>query len=44
VSGTYNRSPYEREMRAALALWADHIATITNGGERKVLAFPQDRA
>jgi integrase len=44
VSGTYNRSPYEREMRAALALWADHIATIINGGERKVLAFPQDRA
>lgn len=44
VSGTYNRSPYEREMRAALALWADHVATITNGGERKVLAFPQDRA
>jgi integrase len=41
VSGTYNRSPYEREMRAALALWADHIATIINGGERKVLAFAQ---
>jgi hypothetical protein len=44
VSGTYNRSPYEREMRAALALWADRIATITDGSERKVLAFPQDRA
>jgi integrase len=44
VAGIYNRSSYEREVKAALALWADHIATITNGGERKVLAFPQDRA
>jgi integrase len=44
IAGVYNRSPYEREVRAALALWADHIATIINGGERKVLAFPQDRA
>jgi integrase len=44
IAGVYNRSPYEREVRAALALWADHIAAITSGGERKVLAFPQERA
>jgi integrase len=44
VSGTYNRSPYEREMRAALALWADHVRTIISGGEHKVLTFPQERA
>jgi len=44
VSGTYNRGLYEREMRAALALWADHLRTIIGGGERKVLTFPQDRA
>jgi site-specific recombinase XerD len=37
VSGTYNRSPYEREMRAALAVWADRIATITEGGQRKIV-------
>jgi integrase len=43
VAGIYNRSSYEREVRAALALWADHICTITAGGERKVLAFSQDR-
>jgi hypothetical protein len=25
VAGIYNRASYEREKRAALALWADHI-------------------
>jgi integrase len=39
VSGTYNRSPYEREMRAALTLWADHIRAIVGSGARKVVAF-----
>jgi integrase len=41
VAGVYNRSPYEREVRAALALWEDHLRTIIAGGERKVLAYPQ---
>jgi integrase len=31
VAGIYNRSSYERETRAALALWADHIRQITTG-------------
>jgi integrase len=44
VSGTYNRSPYEREMRAALALWADHVSSLVHGSERKVVTFPQGRA
>jgi integrase len=39
VAGTYNRSSYDREVRAALALWADHIRALVDGGERKVLAF-----
>jgi integrase len=39
VAGVYNRSPYEREVRAALALWADHIRTLVEGGERRVVAF-----
>ena len=38
VSGIYNRSTYEPEKRAALILWADHVAALV-GGERKVLAF-----
>jgi integrase len=40
IAGVYNRSRYEREVKAAVALWADHIRTIVEGGERKVLAFP----
>ena len=41
VAGVYNKSPYEREVRAALAQWHDHLRTLVEGGERKVLAFPQ---
>ena len=41
VSGTYNRSPYEREVKQAMALWSDHITAITSGTKRKVIAFEQ---
>jgi integrase len=37
--GIYNRANYQREVRAAMALWSDHITAITTGGERKVVAF-----
>jgi integrase len=37
VAGIYNRSSYEREVRAALALWADHVRVLTEGGEKKIL-------
>jgi len=37
VAGIYNRSRYEREVRAALALWANHVQTIVTGQKRKVL-------
>jgi integrase len=36
-AGTYNRAPYAKQMRAALALWNDHLRTLVEGGERKVL-------
>jgi integrase len=39
VSGTYNRSPYENEMRTALALWANHVASLIEGGAQKVVAL-----
>jgi len=39
VAGIYNRSVYEREVRAALALWADHVRTLVEDGERKVLPY-----
>ena len=40
-AGVYNRSSYERETRAALALWADHVCSLVEGGARKVLLMPQ---
>ena len=27
-------------MRAALALWDDHVRTLVEGGERKILPLP----
>jgi integrase len=41
VAGIYNRSSYEREVKAALALWADHVRSIVEGSERKVVTFPR---
>jgi integrase len=40
-AGIYNRSVYVNEVRAALAMWADHIRSITEGGERKIVSMPQ---
>jgi integrase len=37
VAGTYNRSSYTKEVRAALATWHDHLRSIIEGGERKIL-------
>jgi integrase len=39
VAGIYNKSPYEREVRNALATWHDHILALVSGTERKVLNF-----
>jgi integrase len=40
-AGTYNRAPYAKQIRNALAIWADHVQSIIGGGRRKVLSFPQ---
>jgi integrase len=37
VSGTYNRSIYQREVTAAMALWDDHIRTLVEGRDRKIV-------
>ena len=37
VAGIYNRSSYEREVKAALALWSDHVRTLVEGSERKIV-------
>ena len=42
VAGVYNRSAYTREVKNALAAWADHVASITSGEERKILQFPAE--
>jgi len=39
VAGTYNRSNYTNEVRAALALWEDHVRTLIAGGKRKVVVL-----
>jgi hypothetical protein len=37
VAGVYNRSSYDREMNAALALWDDHVTALVTGQARKVI-------
>jgi integrase len=37
VAGVYNRATYEREVRSALLVWADHLKSIVEGAERKVI-------
>jgi integrase len=39
VAGIYNRSSYEREVRAALRLWAEHLAAIVEGRKSRVIAL-----
>jgi integrase len=37
VAGVYNKAAYEREMRAALLLWAEHLRAIVAGEDCKVV-------
>jgi integrase len=37
VAGTYNRSPYEREVKAALALWSEHVVALIEDREEKII-------
>jgi integrase len=41
VAGIYDRSRRDKEVAQALALWADKVRLIVEGGERKVVVFPQ---
>jgi len=40
VAGVYNRSAYTRDVKHALDIWADHVASIVSGEERKIMQFP----
>ena len=37
IAAVYNKSRYGNEVRAALLMWEDHVRTLVEGGERKVL-------
>jgi integrase len=39
VAGVYNKAPYEREKRQALALWADRIMAMVEGRDTNVVAL-----
>ena len=38
-AGIYNRSSYEREVKAALALWHKHVRSLVEGSGSKVLTL-----
>jgi integrase len=37
IAGIYNKSPYQREVQTALALWAEHVMALVEGREDKVI-------
>jgi integrase len=37
VAGVYNRSTYEREKRTALNRWSEHLRSLLDGGEQKIV-------
>jgi integrase len=41
IEATYDRYRYQREVKTALALWADHVAHVVAGGESNIVALRQ---
>jgi integrase len=41
IAGIYNRAVYEREMKAALAMWSDHVRSLVEGSDRKIISLHQ---
>ena len=39
VAGIYNRASYAKQMKIALARWADHVESIVTGTARKVVTL-----
>jgi integrase len=37
IAGVYNKALYQKEMAVALERWAQHVANLIEGGERKVI-------
>jgi integrase len=42
VAGTYNRARYESQVRTAMLLWADHLRSIVEGGDTKVVTLRRE--
>jgi integrase len=42
VAGIYNRASYLPEVKIALARWAEYVASIVSGEERKIIQFPAE--
>ena len=38
-AGSYNHAVYAAEKRAALTLWAEHIAALVDGTERRIVTL-----
>jgi integrase len=41
IVAVYNKSTYEREVKAAMALWDDHLRELISGDDRKIIPMPQ---
>jgi integrase len=39
VEGIYNKHPYQDEIKAALATWADHVVAVVEGRDNKIAAL-----
>jgi hypothetical protein len=44
VAKRYNHATYRPGVKTALAMWAEYIANIVGGEERKILPFPAEAA
>src|SRR5262249_60228449 len=42
VEALYDRHKYQREIKAALLLWAEHVAHVAEGRESKVIPLRED--
>jgi integrase len=41
IAGVYNKASYSREIAVALERWADHVRSLVEGGERKIVPLHQ---
>jgi integrase len=42
VAGVYNRATYDREVATALLIWADHLKSVVEGADRKIVRMRKE--